>query len=254
MQDTDPGVAPGWLTAALPEPAAGAFSTRIGGASGGPWAQGNLALHVDDDPAAVQANRTALARALGLLPGRLAFAEQVHGRGVAVVGPEPGAGSVPSVDGLVTRHRGVGLVMMAADCLPVLLADPVAGVVGAAHAGRAGLVEGVLQEVLRVMGELGAEPAGTTAVLGPAVCGACYELPAELADEVERSVPGSRTTSRHGTPAADLAAGAEAVLAAAGVTRTAQVGGCTVEQPEVFFSHRRSGVTGRHAGVAWLRG
>ena len=165
----------------------------------------------------------------------------MHGRGVAVVGPQPEPDAVPGVDGLVTTRRpGVGLVMMAADCLPVLLADPVAGVVAAAHAGRAGLVEGVLQEVVQVMRGLGADPARTTAVLGPAVCGACYELPEDLAEEVGRRVPGSRSTTRAGTPAADLAAGAEAVLAAAGVVRTTRVGGCTVEQPERFFSHRRS--------------
>ena len=253
MADAGAGPVPGLLPAPLPCPAAGAFTTRVGGVSGGVWAQGNLGLHVDDDPDAVQANRRGLARALGLAAGRLVFGQQVHGRGVAVVGPDPTPGAVPGVDGLVTRTRGLGLVMMAADCLPVLLADPAAGVVASAHAGRAGLVEGVLEEVLAVMARLGATPGGTTAVLGPAVCGSCYELPGELADEVGRRVPGSRSTSRQGTPAADLTAGAEALLAAAGVGRTSRVGGCTVEQPDVFFSHRRSGVTGRHAGVVWLR-
>jgi len=243
---------PELLAAPLPPPAAGAFTTRNGGVSAGPWASADLGLHVQDDPAAVHANRAALAGALGL--DRLVFAEQVHGRGVAVVGDDPAPGAVPGVDGLVTRAPGVGLVMMAADCLPVVLADPVAGVVAAAHAGRAGLVDGVLQEVLRVMAEQGGAAGRTTAVLGPAVCGACYELPEELADEVGRRVPGSRTTSRQGTPAADLTAGAEAVLSAAGVARVVRFGGCTVEQPDLFFSHRRTGVTGRHAGVAWLRG
>jgi len=245
------GAAPGLLPVGLPAPAAGAFTTRVGGASRGPWAEGNLGLHVEDDPAAVRSNRLALAGALGLGPDRLAFGEQVHGRGVAVVGPVPERHAVPGVDALVTRHPGVGLVMMAADCLPVLLADPAAGVVAAAHAGRAGLADGVLQEVLSVMAGLGGRAERTTAVLGPAVCGACYELPEELADEVGRRVPGSRTTTRQATPGVDLTAGAQTLLEAAGVS-TQRVGGCTLEQPDLFFSHRRSGVTGRHAGVVWL--
>jgi YfiH family protein len=176
------------------------------------------------------------------------FADQVHGSAVAVVDAAPD-GPVPGTDALVTRTPGLGLVVMAADCLPVLLADAEAGLVAAAHAGRAGLAAGVLQRTLETMAGLGATR--VTAVVGPAACGRCYELPAALADEVEAAVPGSRATTRTGTPSVDLAAGAVGILTRAAVDVTA-VGGCTIEQPDLFFSYRRDGRTGRHAGVVWL--
>lgn len=245
------------LDAGLPAAAAGAFTTRAGGVSTGAWQSLDLAAHVGDDPAHVDANRDLLAASVGVAAGDLVLAEQVHGRGVAVVDGRhrrQTSGAVPAVDALVTAVPGLALLVLAADCLPVLLADPVAGVVAAAHAGRQGLVTGVLQATLAAMRDLGASPARTGAVLGPAVCGACYALPAGTADAVGAAVPGSRATTRAGTPSVDLAAGAEAVLRAAGLQDVRRVGGCTLEQPERFYSYRRDGVTGRHAGVVRLLG
>jgi len=240
------------LDAGLPTPAVGAFTTRSGGAGTGAYASANLAGHVGDDPRRVAAERRALAAQLGLEPGRLTFAGQVHGRGVVVVDAPVGTEGVPDVDALVTTTPGLGLVVLAADCLPVLLADPTAGVVAAVHAGRQGLVAGVLQEALRVMTGLGAVPARTLARIGPAVCGRCYQLPPAMVEEVAAAVPDTRATTRLGGPSADLPAGAEAVLRAAGVVDVVRVGGCTVEQPERFYSYRRDGVTGRHAAVVRL--
>ncbi len=177
----------------------------------------------------------------------------MHGAGVAVV-DRALAGAVPGVDALVTTTPGLGLVVLAADCLPVLLADPAAGVVAVAHAGRNGLVRGVLQETLAAMAGLGASAARTSAVLGPAACGRCYEVPAAMAADVERAVPGSRSTTRAGTAGVDLTAGAVAVLTRAGLADVRTVGGCTLEQPDLFFSYRRDGRTGRHAGLARLSG
>jgi hypothetical protein len=91
-----------------------------------------------------------------------------------------------------------------------------------------------------------------TARIGPGICGRCYEVPAALADEVESTAPGSRATTRAGTPAVDLTAGALRQLLDAGVDDVLAVGGCTLEQPDRFFSYRRDGVTGRHAGVIVL--
>ena len=214
-----------------------------------PYDRLDLGAHVGDEPASVAANRGRLRDALG--GAELVLAEQVHGREVAVVdGPQTSA--PPAVDALVTATPGLALVVMAADCLPVLLADPSSGVVAAAHAGRPGLAAGVLEATLDAMARLGASPAGTRAVLGPAVCGGCYELPEALADEVGGKVPGSRSTTRWGTPAVDLAAGAQALLQRLGVGEVVRVGGCTVEQPEHFYSYRRDGVTGRHAGCVRL--
>ena len=180
----------------------------------------------------------------------LVVADQVHGTQVTVVAG-PLDGPAPATDALVTATPRLGLVVLAADCLPVLLADPRAGVVAATHAGRAGLTAGVLERTLEQMAQLGARE--VSAVIGPAACGRCYELPEELADEVGAALPGSRATTRTGTPSVDLTAGAVGVLTAAGVAVTT-VGGCTIEQPELFFSYRRGGRTGRHAGIVWLDG
>jgi polyphenol oxidase len=236
---------PELLPAGLPAPARGVFTTRAGGVSGPPYDALDLALHVDDDPTAVQENRARLRAALGV--ERLAFAEQVHGAVVAPAGPEPAVGA----DALVTDEPGTALVVLAADCLPVVLADPRAGVVAAAHAGRAGLLAGVLQRTVAAMQERGADPGRVHAVVGPAAGACCYEVPAAMADDAEARVPGVRATTRRGTPSLDLRGGAERVLRAAGVGRVEHVGACTIDDPR-FYSYRRDGRTGRHAGVAWL--
>ena len=243
------------LDAGLPAPARGVFTTRTGGTSATPYAGLDLALHTGDDRDRVHANRDLLARVLGLSGRDLVFGEQVHGAGVQVV--ERSSARVAdrglrATDGLVTRAPGVALVMMAADCLPVLLADPVGGVVAAAHAGRQGLIDGILAAVLLAMAEQGAEPARTTATLGPAICERCYELPQPLVDEMAASCPGSAARTARGTPSVTLAGAARAVLERAGVS-VLDVGLCTLEQPDRFYSYRRDGVTGRHAGVVMLQ-
>jgi YfiH family protein len=239
------------LDAGLPAPARGAFTTRQGGFSRPPWDSLNLAVHVGDAFATVQRNRAHLTGQLAL--DGLAFGKQVHGTGVRVVRGLSRSTSrgLDDTDALVTTTPGIGLVVMGADCLPVLLAGSLAagGVVGAAHVGRGGLVKGVLRETVRVMREEGAE--ALTAVVGPGICGSCYEVPASLAGEAEKAAPGARSTTRAGTTGIDLLAGARAQLDELGVPSTA-VGGCTLEQPELFFSYRRDDVTGRHAGVVWL--
>ena len=243
------------LPAGLPAPAAGWFTSRDGGTSAPPYAALNLGVHVDDQWSRVVANRQLVARAAGLDDDALVFAQQVHGAGVAVVDRSSSRarnGGIAGVDALVTATPGLGLVVLAADCLPVLLADPAAGVVAAAHAGRQGLLGGVLEATISAMQDLGATPATTTAVLGPAACGACYEVPREMADDAERRLPGSRGTTRQGTASVDLVAGARAVLHAAGLTDVTAVGGCTLEQPERWYSYRRDRTTGRHGGLVRL--
>jgi YfiH family protein len=235
------------LDAGLPAPARGVLTTRRGGVSLPPWDSLNLAVHVDDAFAKVQENRARLVAELGV--EGLAFGKQVHGAGVRVVRSlsKKTSRGLDDTDGLVTTVPGIALVMMGADCLPVLLAGD--GVGGAAHVGRGGLVKGVLAEVVRVMRAEGATE--VTAVIGPGICGGCYEVPPSMAGEVEKAVPGTRCETRAGTTGLDLTAGATAQLAALGVASTA-VGGCTLEQPELFFSYRRDGVTGRHGGAVWL--
>lgn len=236
------------LDAGLPGPARGIFTTRQGGTSLPPWDSLNLAVHVDDAFGRVQQNRAVLLEALPDVEG-LAFGKQVHGAGARLVkglSAKTNRG-LDDTDALVTTTPGIGLTMMGADCLPVLLAAD--GVVGAAHVGRPGLAKGVLAATVDLMRQQGA--GAITAVLGPGICGACYEVPASLAGEVEKAAPGSRCTTRAGTTGVDLAAGALAQLALLGVAARA-VGACTLEDPARFFSYRRDGLTGRHAGVVWL--
>jgi YfiH family protein len=188
----------------------------------------------------------------------VAFPEQVHGPGVAVVADREGGASrlidagAPGVDALVTKLPDVPIGVLVADCVPVLLSDPVAHVIGAAHAGRRGLVAGVLQATVEAMTALGAEPSRIEAVVGPAICGRCYEVPAQMRDEVAAAVPGSGCETVSGTPGLDLPAGALAVLGTAGV-RARSVGICTAEDPR-FYSYRRDGVTGRFAGALMVVG
>ena len=235
------------LDAALPAPARGVFTTRDGGFSRPPWDSLNLAVHVGDAFATVQRNRDEVIATLKV--DGLAFGKQVHGAGVRVVRglSKKTSRGLDDTDALVTTVAGIGLVIMGADCLPVLLAGD--GVVGAAHVGRGGLAKGVLKEVVDVMRAEGATD--ITAVIGPGICGGCYEVPASMAGEVDKAVPGSRCTTTKGTTGIDLTKGAMRQLDGLGIV-TSAVGGCTLEQPERYFSYRRDGETGRHAGIVWL--
>lgn len=229
-----------------------AFTDRWGGVSAVPYEELNLGGAVGDDPAAVRANRAAAAGELGIDPDQVVWMNQVHGRDVAVVdGPWGTDQDIPSVDAVVTARRGLALAVLTADCTPVLLADPVAGVVGAAHAGRPGLVAGVVPAAVEAMVALGADPARMVARTGPAVCGRCYEVPAEMRAAVAEAVPAAWAETSWGTPAVDVVAGVHAQLAEAGVVNPHRSPVCTLESRD-HFSYRRDRVTGRLAGYVWL--
>ncbi|WP_030850843.1 peptidoglycan editing factor PgeF [Streptomyces griseus] len=231
-----------------------AFTDRWGGVSSAPYGELNLGGAVGDDPAAVGANRERAARDLGIDPARVVWMNQVHGRDVAVVdGPWGADAEIPPVDAVVTARRGLPLAVLTADCTPVLLADPVAGVAGAAHAGRPGLVAGVVPATVEAMVALGAHPSRITAHTGPAVCGLCYEVPEAMRAEVAEAVPGTWSETSWGTPAVDVTGGVHAQLAALGVTDRHSSPHCTLESGD-HFSYRRDRTTGRLAGYVWLDG
>ncbi|WP_122817230.1 peptidoglycan editing factor PgeF [Nocardioides pantholopis] len=220
-----------------------AFTDRSGGVSADPFDSLNLALVGDDDP---QARAENLRRVLkDFAPGdRLAELRQVHGREVVAVGATPP--QRPAGDALVTDRAGVVLLVRVADCVPVLLADPDAGVVAAAHAGRAGVAAGVVPATVRAMRERGAR--AVTAWIGPHVCGSCYEVPTELAAEIVALEPAAAATTSWGTPALDLGAGVRAQLERDGVT-VVDAARCTRESPDLY-SHRRDGArAGRLAAL-----
>lgn len=229
-----------------------AFTDRWGGVSAVPYEELNLGGAVGDDPGAVHTNRELAAKSLGLDPARVVWMNQVHGADVAVVHEPWGTvADIPSVDAVVTTRRGLALAVLTADCTPVLLADPVAKIAAAAHAGRPGMVAGVAPAAVRAMVELGADPARIVARTGPTVCGRCYEVPEAMRTEVAAVEPAAYAETSWGTPAVDVSAGVHAQLERLGVHDRAQSPVCTLESGD-HFSYRRDRVTGRLAGYVWL--
>jgi YfiH family protein len=237
-----------------------AFTGRAGGSSAPPYATLNLALRVGDDLRRVLANRRRVATVLGLAGRPWAVARQVHSAGVLRVdagrlGPGPPEAKPPvgEGDGLVTADPGVVLAVLTADCAPVLLADPAAAVVGAVHAGWRGLAGGVVEAGVAAMAGLGADPAATVGLVGPAVGGCCYEVGPEVAAAVGDRYPDALATTRSGRPAVHPAAAAAQALRRAGVGQVRVAAECTVDLERRFFSHRRDhGRTGRQAGLIAL--
>jgi len=164
-----------------------------------------------------------------------------------VVVDEPGAATwPPRADALVTARPGVTLMVRAADCVPVLLADDQGEVVGAAHAGRPGLVAAVVPATVAAMRRLSSAP--LTAWVGPYVCGHCYEVPQQMQDDVAALEPASRATTSWGTPSLDVGAGVRAQLERDDV-EVVDLSTCTRESPDLF-SYRRDGrESGRQAGI-----
>ncbi len=226
------------------------FSGRHGGFSQPPYDALNLGLGVGDDPDSVTANRSALAAACGLELPDLTWMRQVHSSEVwyAAAGAD---GPPGPVDAMFTDVPGRALCVLVADCAPVLLADPQARIVGVAHAGREGLAVGVVPALISAMTAAGARPARMRAVTGPAICGRCYEVPAELQARVGAVVPAAACATAAGTSGLDIAAGVRAQLEQAGVSQAGADGRCTRESPGLY-SYRRDGRTGRLAGLIWL--
>lgn len=231
-----------------------AVTDRHGGSSQGVYAEFNLGGHVGDLPEAVETNRHRLAYELGLRLGDLRFMDQQHGCSVAVTpGTRPdapvfGGSPAPAVDGIISGRTDEALVVLVADCTPVLLMDRTEGLVAAVHAGRPGMVGGVVTATLERLRQLGADD--LEAVVGPSVCPRCYEVPAGLRDEAAQVEPTSAGVTWSGTPAIDVAAGVVAQLSRAGVALR-WLPGCTRERADLY-SYRRDGATGRFAGVVRL--
>ncbi|MDQ6641855.1 MAG: peptidoglycan editing factor PgeF [Actinomycetota bacterium] len=219
-----------------------AFTDRYGGVSAAPFDTLNLALVTDDAADAVAENHRLVSD--DFAPGvALVDMFQVHGPDARLVDTP---GERPHCDALVTTRPDLVLMVRAADCVPVLLADPRRGVVGAVHAGRPGLAQGVVPAAVQLMREQGA--AEIVAFVGPHVCGACYEVPLEMQQEVTAVVPASRSSTSWGTPALDIGAGVRAQLERCGAS-VIDVSRCTRESADLY-SHRRDGErAGRLAGL-----
>ena len=226
------------------------FTTRNGGVSQQPYGSFNLAEHVGDNAQNVADNRERLARVLEL--EHIQWMEQLHTNTVSVV-TEASSEPLAATDAMVTTVPHLALGVLVADCVPVLLADPQAGVCAAVHAGRMGARNGIVSSTVKTMTELGANPNNIQALLGPAASGENYEVPAAMAADVEARLPGSRTRTKKGTAGLDIRAGLVRQLLSLGVTAIEADPRCTIANKE-FFSYRREGTTGCQAGVIWLTG
>lgn len=238
-----------------------AFTDRWGGQSTGRFATLNLGRTDEDRADDVVANYRRIRESLGV--DSIHVVHQVHGTAIHEVTEQDadvwsetspvgdvigGQAKLPVADAVLTRVPGVAVAVRAADCLPVLLAAPDEGIVAAVHAGRVGLLAGVLEATTDAMSERGAHT--IQAWLGPHVCGECYEVPGDLAEQARDVLPEAAATTSWGTPSIDLAAGATAILESRGIA-IETVPGCT-RTDRAFFSHRRDPRAGRQAGFVWI--
>jgi YfiH family protein len=212
------------------------FTDRRKGSSLGVYESLNFGFHVGDEIASVSSNRATL--------GNAQFMNQVHGNEVVLI--DHVLDQEPTCDAMVTTTAGISLVVMVADCIPLLLISKKA--VAAVHVGRAGLTNKVAIKALNVMKEQGA--VDVHAILGPSICGSCYEVPLTMQQDVIADHPKALSTTRSGTPALDLSAALIAELVAQGVSYEASPI-CTLEDP-LYYSYRRDNQTGRFAGVVSL--
>lgn len=213
---------------------------------------GNLGTHVGDAAAALR-NRQRLETQLGLETGLLRLLNQVHSADVVNADAADACSGTLTADAWVSVE-GAPIAVLVADCLPVLFvgeAQEGRRVTAAAHAGRHGLIAGILENTVTALRSRGAE--SITAWIGPGACGGCYEVPQQMFDQLTADRPALASTTRWGTPALDLRAEATAVLERSDAV-VIDVPGCTIEHP-ALFSHRRSQKTGeaqgRIAGLVW---
>ena len=243
------------------------ISCRGGGVSAPPRASLNLAFHVGDRPADVRENRRRLSETLGCGVGDFVFCRQVHGAGVAIVGErDRGRGSdgvgtaIPGCDAMVTSTQRLFLSVLVADCVPVLLWDPVRRAAGIVHAGWRGIAAGVCgAAVERVAAEFGSDPADMAAGIGPCIGPCCYPVGPEVlaALAADRSFREEDVAMRDGVAHPDLAAVVERRLLDARLRRghVERTGVCTSCRRDLFFSHRaEGGVTGRFAAGIMISG
>jgi YfiH family protein len=220
------------------------FFTRAGGVSDGVYESLNGGVGSDDAPSKVAENRARMAAALSVAPDRLVTAYQIHSPIVVVAETAWPHSERPRADAIVTRTPNLAIGISTADCGPVLLADPRARVIGAAHAGWRGALTGVIEATVAAMAQLGAERGRIVAAAGPMIRQPNYEVGTDL---IERFVADDPGNARFFAPAAraghamfDLAGFVVARLRQAGVTQVEDLGHCTYADPAQFYSYRRA--------------
>ena len=227
------------------------FGSRRGGTSGGPYESLNVGMNVGDRKEAVGRNRELLLGAAGVEAERLARAEQIHGACVTIARR---GGLHDGVDGLITSEKDLALAVSTADCYAVLIYAPSERILAALHVGRNGAALGIIERSMKTMRDsFRIDASGSVAVIGPGICGECYEV-----GEAEAKRFPARFRKRSGGRFnLDLLSFCREELRRCGIRpgRIFEAGYCTSCDPRLFYSHRRDkGVTGRHWMLARIRG
>jgi polyphenol oxidase len=164
-----------------------AFTTRHGGLSNPPYESFNLAFHVGDDPLHVRQNQQLLSDALGYDLERLVYMRQIHSNIVHIVNENDRFNHPPECDALITNQKNTPLMIMSADCIPIILYDPIQHVIAVVHAGRAGAFLNIIQTCIHTMqSAFTCNVTDIIAVLGPSIHGCCYEINQDIASEAKR--------------------------------------------------------------------
>ena len=219
------------------------FFTRQGGVSKGMYGSLNCGLGSRDDAESVRQNRALVAETLGVPAGRLLTLYQIHSA-TAVIVDKPWNGEAAEADALVTRTPGLAIGALTADCAPILLCDPQARVIAAAHAGWRGALSGVAEATIAAMEELGAKRERVVSVIGPSISQRAYEVGADYVDRFLAEEPASEaffmTDESSGEPHFDLSGYVAERLSRAGVGSVSDLGLCTYCDETRLFSYRRS--------------
>jgi len=226
-----------------------AFTDRTSGSSLPPFDSLNLAEHVGDDPDVVRLNRAKVCALIGVNVERLVAMAPVHGNEVGIV-ESTTMSPVPEVDAMVSTSLGRALLVVGADCSPVVLGDAAAGVIGVAHSGWRGIESNVVAKTVESMCNLGARVDRITAVVGPSACGFCYGVDESRFDATVAVASDAGVRRDDGSLGLDIRRGVMQQLRALGV-RSSTWGGCTIEDRNLF-SYRRDGITGRHGAMIAL--
>lgn len=235
------------------------FFGRQGGVSAEPFSTLNVSEAAGDDPGAVSENRARIANSFGKLPEALVTLRQTHSNRVVTHTARPDPAERPEADAHVTNVPELLLGVLTADCTPILLADPQAGVVGAAHAGWKGAVDGIIGNTVAAMVALGATPANLIAAIGPTISQANYEVgPQFMTDFLALHPTGAEyfVTPHDGREHFDLPGFVAGELHRAGVRKIQDLALCTYAHPDRYFSHRHAThhhtATGRQLAVIGL--
>ena len=225
-----------------------AFFTRQGGVSQGLFASLNCGFGSHDDPARVEENRSIAAARLGLPVNRLVTCHQIHGTAIVTVEQPWERAENPRADGMVTAVPGIALGVLAADCAPVLFADPEARIIGAAHGGWRGALAGVMEATVAAMAALGARPAQTRAGIGPCIAQQSYEVGPEFAATFAATDPQSAgffaPAPRQGHSSFDLGGYIAHRLGRLGLAAIERAAHDTAAEERLFFSYRRACLRG----------